>query len=102
MGKIVVGTRGSNLAQWRTNHIVSALKRVAPDLPVQMRVIRTTGDKDKTTPLAQLGGSDVFTKEIEAATTPVFWRDPKLKHWRLPLILQSAAEPRRDGRERKR
>lgn len=64
---IVVGTRGSALAQWQTNFVVAALKRSVPDLQVETRIIKTTGDKDQTRSLAELGGLGVFTKEIEDA-----------------------------------
>ncbi len=65
--KIVVGTRGSALAQWQTNYVIAALKRIAPDLRIETRIIKTTGDKDQTRSLADLGGLGVFTKEIENA-----------------------------------
>ncbi len=67
MEKIIVGTRGSSLAQWQTNYIVAALKIIAPALDVEIKIISTTGDRDQTTPLTQLGGRGVFTTEIEAA-----------------------------------
>ncbi|MDE3087786.1 MAG: hydroxymethylbilane synthase [Chloroflexota bacterium] len=65
--KIVVGTRGSALAQWQTNYIIAALKRIAPDLEIETRIIKTTGDQDQMRSLADLGGLGVFTKEIENA-----------------------------------
>jgi hydroxymethylbilane synthase len=65
--RIVIGTRGSALAQWQTQHIVREIMRLAPDLQVEVRVIKTSGDKDQTRALADLGGLGVFTKEIENA-----------------------------------
>ncbi len=65
--KIVVGTRGSTLAQWQTNYVIAALKHIAPDLQIEARIIKTEGDKDQVRPLAELGGLGVFTKEIENA-----------------------------------
>lgn len=65
--KIVVGTRGSALAQWQTNYVIAALKRRAPDLLIETRIIKTTGDQDQSRSLADLGGLGVFTKEIENA-----------------------------------
>ena len=64
---IVVGTRGSALAQWQTNHIIAALKKIDPGLQVEIRIIKTSGDQDQTRSLAELGGLGVFTKEIENA-----------------------------------
>ena len=65
--KIVVGTRGSALAQWQTNYVLAALKRLAPDLHIETRIIKTEGDKDQVRSLGELGGLGVFTKEIENA-----------------------------------
>jgi hydroxymethylbilane synthase len=62
---LVIGTRGSALAQWQTNYVIAALNRIAPDLQIETRIIKTTGDKDQTRSLADLGGLGVFTKEIE-------------------------------------
>ncbi len=64
---LIVGTRGSALAQWQTEFVIAALVRVAPDLNVERRVIKTSGDKDQTRPLADFGGLGVFTTEIENA-----------------------------------
>jgi hydroxymethylbilane synthase len=64
---LIIGTRGSALAQWQTNYVIAALKRIAPDLQIETRIIKTTGDKDQTRSLADLGGLGVFTKEIENA-----------------------------------
>ncbi len=64
---IVVGTRGSPLAQWQAQFVIAALKRIAPDLDIELRIIKTRGDRDQTRPLAEIGGRGVFTKEIEIA-----------------------------------
>ncbi|MGE5264418.1 MAG: hydroxymethylbilane synthase, partial [Acidobacteriota bacterium] len=64
---IRVGTRGSALAQWQTHHIISALNLLQPDLQVEIRIIKTEGDREQIRPLAELGGLGVFTKAIEDA-----------------------------------
>lgn len=64
---LVVGTRGSALAQWQTDFVVAALRGLDPDLQLERRIIKTSGDKDQTRPLAEIGGLGVFTKEIENA-----------------------------------
>ena len=64
---LVIGTRGSTLAQWQTNYVIAALKRIAPELQIETRIIKTEGDKDQARSLADLGGVGVFTKEIENA-----------------------------------
>lgn len=64
---LVVGTRGSLLAQWQTNYVLAALKQIAPEIEIETRIIKTSGDKDQTRTLAELGGLGAFTKEIENA-----------------------------------
>jgi hydroxymethylbilane synthase len=62
--KLVIGTRGSALALWQANWIKDLLKE-ASGLPVEIRTIKTTGDKITDVPLAKVGGKGLFTKEIE-------------------------------------
>lgn len=64
---LVVGTRGSALARWQAEFVIAALKRLAPAVSVELRIIKTAGDRDQTRPLADFGGLGVFTKEIEHA-----------------------------------
>ncbi len=64
---LVVGTRGSALAQWQTGTVVNALKRLYPELEIQVRTIKTWGDKDQARALGEFGGLGIFTKEIEQA-----------------------------------
>lgn len=67
MRSLVVGTRGSRLALAQTALVVDALRAANPDLHVETRVIRTEGDRDVRTSLAELGGRGVFVREIEEA-----------------------------------
>lgn len=62
---IIVGTRGSKLALRQTNMAVERLKRAHPGLQSAIRIITTSGDRDRHTDLAVLGGQGVFTKELE-------------------------------------
>ncbi len=64
---IKVGTRGSKLALAQTNSVIEALKKVAPEIEVEICVIRTSGDIMQDVSLAQIGGQGVFVKEIEEA-----------------------------------
>src|SRR5271166_3100220 len=68
--KLRIGSRGSQLALWQSNHI-SALLR-AHGHEVEIEIIHTTGDKITDVPLAMVGtkgglGKGIFTKEIEEA-----------------------------------
>jgi len=63
--KLRIGSRGSQLALWQTNHI-SALLR-ARGHEVEIEIIHTTGDKITDVALAKVGTKGMFTKEIEEA-----------------------------------
>jgi len=62
--KLVIGTRGSKLALWQSE-FVRGLFEDATGLRVEIKVIKTTGDKILDVPLAKVGGKGLFTKEIE-------------------------------------
>ena len=67
MSRISIGTRGSKLALWQAEWVKSELKRIYPDLKIELNKIKTTGDKILDVPLAQVGGKGLFVKEIEEA-----------------------------------
>ncbi len=64
---IIIGTRGSDLARWQTEFVKSQLLLHFPSLVVDVIIIKTTGDKVLDSPLAEIGGKGVFTKELEDA-----------------------------------
>lgn len=64
--KLVIGTRGSQLALWQAQFIKSQLERHFPTLEVSLKIIKTTGDTIQNRSLVGLG-KGVFTKEIENA-----------------------------------
>ena len=65
--KLVVGTRGSALALWQTEHVIQRLKTAAPALAIEVKTITTEGDVKRDRPLSQVGGKGLFVKEIEQA-----------------------------------
>ena len=67
MRKLTVGTRGSRLALCQTDWVVGELRSLDPDLCVEVRVIKTEGDKILDVPLARIGDKGLFVKELEAA-----------------------------------
>lgn len=68
MGRAVtIGTRGSRLALWQAEWVAAALARHFPDQPVELKIIKTQGDKILDVPLARVGGKGLFVKEIEEA-----------------------------------
>ena len=64
---ICIGTRGSQLALWQANFIKSEIESLFPDLNVELKIIKTTGDRITDRPLAMVGGKGLFVKEIENA-----------------------------------
>lgn len=62
--KLVIGTRGSKLALWQSEYIKGLVEEIT-GLPVELMIIKTTGDKILDVPLAKVGGKGLFTKEIE-------------------------------------
>ncbi len=65
--KIKIGSRGSPLALWQANWIKDQLESLHPEIPVEIVVIKTSGDKIQNVPLAKIGGKGLFVKEIEEA-----------------------------------
>ena len=64
---ITIGTRGSKLALVQANYVKETLERSHPGLHVDLRIIKTKGDKILDVPLAKVGGKGLFVKEIEDA-----------------------------------
>ena len=70
--KLILGTRGSDLALTQTRMVQAVLKDVYPDLVCETKIISTIGDERqdiKLTEFAKVGVVDkgVFTKELEVA-----------------------------------
>lgn len=64
-GRLILGSRGSQLALWQARHIAARLEALGAEC--EIRIIKTTGDKITDVPLAKVGGKGLFTKEIEEA-----------------------------------
>ena len=64
---IIIGTRGSKLALAQTNIVIGELKKIYPCLNIEIKIIKTTGDKILDTELSKIGGKGLFIKEIEEA-----------------------------------
>jgi hydroxymethylbilane synthase len=65
--RVVIATRGSQLALWQAHHVKARIEAVAPGITVELEVIKTSGDKILDVPLAKVGGKGLFVKEIEQA-----------------------------------
>lgn len=69
MKRIVIGSRGSQLALTQTQSIIQTLQTLHADLPIELRTIKTSGDRITDTPLSRFTGDrkGLFVKEIEEA-----------------------------------
>ncbi|BDY12098.1 hydroxymethylbilane synthase [Hydrogenimonas cancrithermarum] len=65
MDKLIIATRGSQLAMWQAEYVKGELEKRFPDMTIEFSVITATGDKILDKPLALIGGKGLFTKEIE-------------------------------------
>ncbi len=64
---LVLGTRASKLALQQSRWVAEQVMRLNPGLRVELKEIRTSGDKILDVPLAKIGGKGLFVKEIEDA-----------------------------------
>ena len=64
-GPMRIATRGSKLALWQAEHIAGRLRQEHPGLEVELKVVKTSGDRIQDAPLARFGGKGLFVKEIE-------------------------------------
>ncbi|MGL5642420.1 MAG: hydroxymethylbilane synthase [Paraclostridium sp.] len=63
--KIIVGSRGSNLALTQTNWVISELKKYHKDIEFEVKIIKTKGDLIQNVSLDKIGDKGLFVKEIE-------------------------------------
>jgi len=65
MQKIVIGSRGSELALWQAYHVKAQLETLGCE--VELKIIKTQGDIIQHLSFDKMEGKGFFTKEIEAA-----------------------------------
>lgn len=65
--KLIIGSRGSQLALWQTNFIKSELEKHFPHVGFEVKIIKTTGDKMLDVALSKIGDKGLFTRQIETA-----------------------------------
>ncbi|NLM52727.1 MAG: hydroxymethylbilane synthase [Firmicutes bacterium] len=65
--KVVVGSRGSELALRQAQLVVAELQKHFPEVDFKIKTIKTAGDKILDLPLPKLEGKGFFVKEIEHA-----------------------------------
>ncbi len=67
VSSVVLGTRGSALALHQAHYVAERLAEAHPDLEVDIRIVSSEGDVDKTSPLTRIGGRGVFTSSLQHA-----------------------------------
>ncbi|MGI9056322.1 MAG: hydroxymethylbilane synthase [Pyrinomonadaceae bacterium] len=65
--KLIIGSRGSELALWQTNFVKTKLEEFFPAINLEIKIIKTTGDKLLELALSKIGDKGLFTKQIETA-----------------------------------
>lgn len=63
--KIIIGSRGSELALWQANYIKRELEKKNRNVRVEINIIKTKGDKILDVALSKIGDKSLFTKELE-------------------------------------
>lgn len=63
--KIIIGSRGSELALWQANFVKAELEKKNRNVKVEIKIIKTTGDKITGIALSKIGDKSLFTKELE-------------------------------------
>lgn len=65
--RIRIATRGSQLALWQARHVADLITHASPDTTVELVEVSTTGDRVQSQPLRDMGGTGVFTREVQVA-----------------------------------
>jgi hydroxymethylbilane synthase len=65
--KLTIASRASALARWQANHVADQLRAAHADLDIELLWVRTTGDRITDVPLASIGGTGIFTREVDHA-----------------------------------
>lgn len=63
MRKLILATRGSRLALAQSNAVQAQLEKLG--VTIEQKIVKTKGDRDRTSPLREIGGKGLFVKEIE-------------------------------------
>src|SRR6185312_7626296 len=63
--KLILGSRGSELALWQAHFIKKELEKVGVE--IELKIIKTRGDKNPEERFSEMQGQGFFTKEIEEA-----------------------------------
>ena len=65
--RVRLATRGSELARWQANRVVTLLEKTYPHFEFEVIVVKTSGDKNPATSISEIGGQGFFVAEIQSA-----------------------------------
>ena len=65
MKKIIIGTRGSKLSQAYASKVRSLILQNVKDIELSIKTIKTSGDSNQKVKISEIGGKNLFCKEIE-------------------------------------
>ncbi len=63
--KLIIGSRSSELALWQANFVKKELEKKNKNLAVEIKLVKTKGDKILDVALSKIGDKGLFTKELE-------------------------------------
>jgi hydroxymethylbilane synthase len=63
--KLIIGSRGSELALWQANFLKHEIEKKNKSVKVEISIIKTKGDKILDVALSKIGDKSLFTKELE-------------------------------------
>ena len=65
MKKIIIGARGSKLSLAYVSKVKDLISDGSKDVDIQIKTIKTSGDIHNNTKISEIGGKNLFCKEIE-------------------------------------
>lgn len=97
--KLIIGSRGSELALWQAQFVKKELEKKNKNLLVEIKIINTKGDKILDVALSKIGDKGLFTKELEkellAGTIDIAVHSLKDLQTEIPKGLKLAAVTKR-------
>ena len=65
MKKIIIGARGSKLSLAYVSKVKKLILQSNKDIDIQVKIIKTSGDIHQNIKISEIGGKNLFCKEIE-------------------------------------
>ena len=72
MKKIIIGARGSKLSLAYVSKVKDLISDGSKDVDIQIKTIKTSGDIHNNTKISEIGGKNLFCKEIEENLNSIY------------------------------